>query len=467
MLSRALMNRWQSLGCLLSLVGSAALAQERKVFTLDEAVAYAMAHQPRLRAAAQAVEVRRRQVAAAKAPWAPEIRAGVEVLAGTVNQTSASFFNLRGVDIARIAGRSSVRYPEWQPYPSTFAGIGVRQEVFDFGRIGAQASAADAQVDVAREASAAVAFDVRYSVEEAFVAVLAAKAIVRASDEAYARSKAHRELAAAGVKSGLRPPIELTRAEAELDRTDASRIRAQGALEQARVAFAATVGDAELAVDADDRSVPPSLELPASTDEGVRQAFDRNPRWREALAEHRAFELETQALRAEYRPELYAQGVLFGYAGGIPPNNDPTAIGAGWLPSVPNYAVSLLVNVPVFDYPLLTRARVAEAREGTSAARVAETKEALGSAVRSAYVAHEVAKAALPSLERAVKAANDNWAQADARFRAGLGTSVELADADALRQDAEIQLALGQFNLARAAFAVKRVIAQEEKRTQP
>ena len=61
---------------------------------------------------------------------------------------------------------------------------------------------------------------------------------------------------------------------------------------------------------------------------------------------------------------------------------------------------------------------------------------------------------------RKLEAARSNYTQADARFKAGLGTSVELADAEALRTDGEIQLALGVFELARARAAFGRSIAE-------
>jgi outer membrane protein len=81
-------------------------------------------------------------------------------------------------------------------------------------------------------------------------------------------------------------------------------------------------------------------------------------------------------------------------------------------------------------------------------------------AIRQAYAAVDLARAVLPSLQHAVEAAHANYAQADARFRAGLGTSVELADAEALRTEAEIQVALGQFEIARARAAFGRVVAE-------
>ena len=71
-----------------------------------------------------------------------------------------------------------------------------------------------------------------------------------------------------------------------------------------------------------------------------------------------------------------------------------------------------------------------------------------------------MAQAAVPGLQEALNAAVANSAQADARFREGLGTSVELADSEALRTDAEIQLAVGRFEVARARAYLGRVIAE-------
>jgi outer membrane protein TolC len=72
----------------------------------------------------------------------------------------------------------------------------------------------------------------------------------------------------------------------------------------------------------------------------------------------------------------------------------------------------------------------------------------------------QVARSALVAFENAVTAARANYDQADARFRAGVGTAVELADAEAVRADAEISLAMGQFDVARARAAFGRAIAE-------
>jgi outer membrane protein TolC len=71
-----------------------------------------------------------------------------------------------------------------------------------------------------------------------------------------------------------------------------------------------------------------------------------------------------------------------------------------------------------------------------------------------------VSREALPALQRALDAAVANYDQADARFKAGLDTQLELADAEALRTDAEIQLAVGRFQLAVARARLAHLMGQ-------
>ena len=80
--------------------------------------------------------------------------------------------------------------------------------------------------------------------------------------------------------------------------------------------------------------------------------------------------------------------------------------------------------------------------------------------VRETFEQVQVARSTIVALQNSVVAARANWRQADARFGAGIGNAVELADAEAVRTDAEIQLALGEFDLERARAAFGRAIAE-------
>ena len=54
--------------------------------------------------------------------------------------------------------------------------------------------------------------------------------------------------------------------------------------------------------------------------------------------------------------------------------------------------------------------------------------------MQQAYLGVNVAKVAIPALERAVAAARANYDQVDGRFKQGLADSVELADAEETRR---------------------------------
>jgi outer membrane protein TolC len=427
--------------------------------TLEEAIAYARSHQPEIRAALARVAAQKAEADVPRAQRLPVAGVTAQLYGATANNTTGTFVTPGFMDIPRIGGTRVVAPGTMQPYPSSIVAGGVNQELFDFGRIAAQSAASDALVDVERQRARAATLDVTFDVEEAAFAVLAAKAVVKASEDAYDRSRVHRDLAKAGVDAGLRSPIELTRAEADLARFDIGRIRARGGLGAAQTTFAAAVGvdDASLDVSGAPTSPP---DLPA-LETAIQQAAARDPRLLEAVAQLRAEEQKTRAVGAEMRPDISLTATISGRAGGAQPSgNGQAADFNGWVPYVPNWDVGIVFSWPLFDGTVRAREDASRAHEQVRRDEIAAVKHVEIAAIRIAYNAVVVARTALPGLQRSVEAAQANYAQAEARFKSGLGTSVELADAEALRTDAEIQLALGQFDLARARAAFGRAIAE-------
>jgi outer membrane protein TolC len=376
----------------------------------------------------------------------------------TANNTTGTYVAPDFLDVPRIGATSSTATGRLSPYASTFVGAGLLQELFDFGRIGAQRAAADALVSVEKQVAATARLDVDFSVEEAFFSVLAAKGIVRAADEAYTRSLVHRDLAKRGVDSGLRSPIELTRAEADLARYDVGRVRARGGLAVAQSVLAASVGAPDPAIDTADQPPQPS-DMPALRD-ALAMAEKRDPQLAAAIAQLKGTEERSRAIGAELRPDLSVTATLSGRAGGAPPSSGPIPTGDGWLPTVPNWDAGLLLTWPLFDGVVAARRDAAAAEEQLRRDEIDVTRLLMMAQVRQTYEQVRVARNAVVALQNAVVAARANWQQADARFGAGIGNAVELADAEAVRTDAEIQLALGQFDLERARAAFGRAIAE-------
>jgi outer membrane protein len=429
--------------------------------TLDDALAYARAHQPAIQAALARIQTEEANAKIPRAEWQPTVGATAQIFGATANNSTAMYLVPDDVALPRIGGSVAVSTAQatWKPYASTVVGASVFQEVFDFGRIAASTAAADAKVEIRKHGSDAERLDVELAVEEAYFAVFAAKGVLSASEEAYQRTETHRDLAKAGVESGLRSPIQLTRAEADLSRYDIGRIRARGAVLVAQSVLAASMGAPELSLDVS--GAPPSPAALPSLAGSIEAAAARDPILLATLARLKAQEKTTAAIGARLRPNLFATGTLSGRAGGAAPSGDaPVPAGNGFVPDVPNWDVGMVLRWSLFDGVTLAERDASRAEEAVRKDEVAVYREQEVAAIEKAYVQVGVANSALIALKSAVAGAVANYAQADARFRAGLGNAVELADAEALLTDANVQFALGVFEATRARAVFGRTIAE-------
>jgi outer membrane protein len=429
--------------------------------TLGAALDYALKNQPAVKAALARVAAREADVAVPRGGWLPSVGLTAQVLVGTANNTTASYLTAPFVPTPRVGGTTSVTGSNatWSPQPSTFAGLGLTQQLFDFGRITAEVAAADSLLGAERRNAEAQALDVRLGVEEAYFAVYSAKAILTASEDAWERARLHFDMVRVGVASGLRPPIDETRLQAELARYEVLKIRDRGSVRIAQTLFAAAVGRPEPALDIADRPPAPA-ELP-SLDIAVQRALQREPALQAAFARIRAQEDATRAAFAQLRPDFLLAGTLNGRAGGSQPSGGASVPeGNGWIPSVPNWQVAIVLSWPLFDGSLWARGRASEQLETVRREEAALVQQQLVARVDSAYVTVVVAREALPRLQASVEAARANYAQAEARFGAGLTTAVELADAASLWIEAQTGQALGEFELARSRAVFGRVIAE-------
>jgi outer membrane protein TolC len=428
--------------------------------TLDDALAYARLHHPRMQASRAQLEASRARAEVPHALWMPRVGASAQLFGATTNNTTATVIGSPDVVLPRIGG-TRARDPSsasLAPSISSLAALGVNQELYDFGRIDALEAAADAAVDVERYRTDDTWLDIELGVREAYFAVRAARAVQKAAEDAYTRALAHRDMARAWVDRGLRPRIELERAEADLARFDVGRVRARGDLESAKAAFAEAVGLDNAQLDAADQ--PAALAPLPELGEALREAGARAPLILAVEAQVKAQEARTRVIEAEELPDIQITGSLSGRAGGADPTSGDPAGLVGVVPMVPNWDVGVVFNWPIYDAAVAANQRASQRTEEALRAQADAIRQRQVAAIQQAWMAVDIAEKALPALQRALGAAKSNYAQADARFRAGLTTSVELADAEALRTDAEIQLAIGEFQIGRARARFAREAAE-------
>ncbi len=330
-------------------------------------------------------------------------------------------------------------------------GVLVTWEPFDFGL-------RKANVDVAMAARAQseatlkrTQFDVSVAAADAYVTLVAAQETVRAAQAGVDRAGVISRTIHALVNAQLRPGADASRADAELAAARTLVIQAQQAVEIARVNVSQFVGlpPAQIAV-----SAPKLLQLPPeSTVAPLDAAANPAAVEQNALLEQRKAQLK--ALERSYFPRFFAQASTYARGTGAEINGNNLGGVNGLAPTVQNSALGFTVTFPIFD-----RSSIRAKEAGQSATIRAETARSQqiatdltaqwNRAVATLGGARNVA-ANTPVQVAASRAATD---QATARYQAGLGNIDQVAEAQRLLTQSEIDDALARLGVWRGLLGV-------------
>lgn len=433
-----------------------------RAMTLEQALSEARMHHPALLAAKARQDASRAEARIPAMSWYPMFGASAQLLGGTVNNTTATTLPSALVDLPRIGGSAIKNDVGWAPHPSTLLAVGGRQLLYDAGRTSAETESLSQMVEVERARADATELDVELATTSAFYAVLSSHEIVDAAEQAVARAKSRRDFVEAAVGKDLRPRVELTRADADIARFEVARIRAIGSLRIARSNLALATGASDLEIEAISGAEGPKAlpSRPTHEDEIARSVEENDPAIRGARHMIDAQHAVTRAIEARAWPILTLTGAISGRAGGAPASNGTVPDGEGWLPIVPNWSVGLVLSVPLYDATNAARIEASRARETASRMELEGLRVSQVGSARQAYRRVEVSSLAVDAVERSVVAARANYEQAEARFKAGLATTVEVSEAETFRAEAEAQLAVTRFDVLKANAALRRATGQ-------
>jgi outer membrane protein TolC len=181
----------------------------------------------------------------------------------------------------------------------------------------------------------------------------------------------------------------------------------------------------------------------------------QNPIAEEQTAVVNQRKADLQVLEKSFAPRFFAQASAFSRGTGGLLNGDRLAGLNGLAPDKQNYALGFSVTFPVFD-----RASIRAREAGASAIFRAETARyqqiatELTARQNAAIAALEGSRKVAANTPVGVSAAMTANQQASARYQAGLGTVAEVADAQRLQTQAEIDDALARLAVWRALLSL-------------
>jgi len=332
----------------------------------------------------------------------------------------------------------------------TAIGFLVSWEPFDFGFRKSSVDAADAVRRRAETAIARTRLEVGTAAADAFLTILAAQRTVAAAEAAVARARVLHESVNALVKAELRPGADAARARAELALAETQQIQAEQAVEIARASLGQLlgVGRAEVAVS-------PGRLLGAAPVPAAAAAPDSHP----AMVEQKAAIDEVQArqktIDRSWFPRFNLQAASYARGTGAQPDFTTGGAASGLGPNIYNWGIGFSVALPVMDFAALRARKQGEVhRERAEAARLEQIRQDLRGRLERSQAAVEGARRVAQVAPVQLESARAAEQQAAARYKAGLGTIIEVAEAQRLLVQADIDDSLARLNVWRGLLGV-------------
>ena len=327
----------------------------------------------------------------------------------------------------------------------------VTWEPFDFGLRQASVAAGTAARTQSEANLKRSQFDVSVAAADAYVTLVAAQETVRAAQAGVDRAEVISRTINALVNAQLRPGADASRAEAELAAARTLLIQSQQTVEVARVNVSQFVGlpPAQISV-----AAPKLLQLPP---ERTLSPLDTaiNPIAVEQNAVVEQLKAQLKILERSYFPRFFAQASTYARGTGAETNGNNLGGLNGLAPTIQNSALGFTVTFPAFDLPSI-RARESgqSATIRAETARLRQIATDLTAQWNRAVATLGGARNVAANTPVEVAAARAATQQATARYQSGLGNIDEVAEAQRLLTQAEIDDALARLGVWRGLLGV-------------
>ena len=423
------------------------------MLTLAEALRTAETHQPSLRMAEADARAAQARADITRADWLPQVTG-----TASYQRMTGNFVGRPGAIPRNVATTMGMTAPATRSTKADFDfyrfysfGLNATQLVYDFGRTGKQLQADKEDARAATHDRAAMERSVAAQVRLAFFMAQAQRALIHVSRAALENQERHLAQVQAFVEVGTRPEIDLAQQRADTANARVAVLQSENAYQLARVSLNQAMG------------VEQNLDYDVEGDvlaavQGEEAAGD--VLWTSVLA------TRAELLAAERRVharELAYQSARAGHAPSLGLTGSATIAGVdlrgdeGW-----NIAGGVVLTVPIAAGGRTT-AQVHEAEALLQRERAArdQLRQAVRVELEQARLTVVSQKAVLTATLEAVEAARTRLSLAEGRYEAGVGSILELGDAQLALSQAEAQRVQAEYDLSAARAELLRALGQD------
>ena len=420
-----------------------------QALTLEDALNYALEHYPAVRASLEQVAAARAGIPLARTQYLPYLSGVYQDGRATQNQVAGIWLPTPITPtVEGPVGASSTGHSYWNNQTAAL----FSWEPIDFGLRAAMVGGAKSAAEKSTADLAVTKLQVATAAGNYFLSALASHHSVVAAQANVDRWQVFAKSVHTLVDNALRPGADASRADAQLALARTQVYQAQAGEQAALATLAALMGMAgsEVEVTAGNLlRLPPVDALPHA-------APADNPLARDQMAAVRQVEAQEKVLSRTDYPRIFLGAEAFGRGSEIPNNGSIAGNWDGLAPGRGNWVTGLTITFPnVFDFKALSAEKqIAKANERTERALYDRTIQDVTGRLQAALAELKSAQLVAQQTPIELAAARASETQSRARYAASLATLVEVADAEGLLAQAEMDDAVARLNVWHSLFNV-------------
>ena len=378
-----------------------------KLLNIEDAVRIGLENHPRIKAATEKIGSQQAVLGQQMAAYYPTVSLSNQY---RTNQSSTN----GGADTAAESYSSQASF---------------NMTLYNFGKREGNVQAARETLDATRQDFTTTIQDVVVGIKQSYYVYLASQALVKVRQDTVRNRDLLVRQAQGFYEVGTRARIDVARAEANLYSARADLIAAENGVKIAWVTLRKAMGSPRLSEQpvAEDS---PEVELSMNLSTARSIAFDARSELKSFAAQKRASDQLLAAARRGHLPDL----ILDTSYGRRHVSNDGNL---NTFPLQPVWSVQLSLNIPIFD-GFKTTNRVEETLHNYNNVRAQEEdrRQQIALEVEQSYLRVVETQERIKATESAAKAAKENLDLAQGRYQVGVGSIIEITDAETTYTDA-------------------------------
>ena len=380
-----------------------------KLLTIEDAVHIGLDNHPRIKSANERIGSQQAVLGQQMAAYYPTISLSNIYRSGTASGTTG--VSATGVDFFQSQASFNMT-------------------LYNFGKREGNVQAARETLDATKQDYETTTLDTILAIKQAYYVYLGSQAIVNVRKDTVRNRELLVRQAQGFFEVGTRARIDVARAEANLYSAQADLIAAENAVKIAWVTLRNAMGLPRLAEQpvAEDS---PEVVLSMNLAEARNIAFDSRTELKSFDAQRRASDQLIAVARRSHLPDI----IFDASYGRRHVSNDN---GLDTFPLKPAWQVQLSLNIPIFD-GFRTTNRVEETLHNyyNVKAQEEDRRQQIALEVEQSYLRVVETQERIKATESAAKAAKENVDLARGRYEVGVGSIIEVTDAETLYTDAQ------------------------------